>query len=65
MAFNSKHLLLKYFSTSKIVSKEQLKNAKSFKLSSQKWLSRQLNDTWVKQAKVEHYRYGYDLEKLL
>ncbi|XP_054284462.1 rRNA methyltransferase 2, mitochondrial-like [Macrosteles quadrilineatus] len=44
------------FSTGRVAFKEQLKNAQKFKPSSQIWLSRQLNDKYVKQARIEHYR---------
>lgn len=50
-------VLPKAFSTSSAVFKEQLKNAKKFKSSSQQWLLRQVNDSYVKEAKIQHYRY--------
>ncbi|XP_046663303.1 rRNA methyltransferase 2, mitochondrial isoform X1 [Homalodisca vitripennis] len=43
-------------STSSQFLKESLKNASNFKSSSQKWLLRQINDSYVKKAKAEHYR---------
>uniref|UniRef100_A0A1B6L831 rRNA methyltransferase 2, mitochondrial n=1 Tax=Graphocephala atropunctata TaxID=36148 RepID=A0A1B6L831_9HEMI len=49
-------LSLHHLSTSSQIFKENLKNASKFKPSSQKWLLRQINDSFVKKAKTEHYR---------
>ncbi|RXG68063.1 rRNA methyltransferase 2, mitochondrial [Armadillidium vulgare] len=46
----------RYISTSQISYKVIPKNLKKFSKSSQDWLTRHLNDPYVKRAKYEHYR---------
>ena len=39
------------------IGKKQLKKVRKLKPSSQKWVLRQLNDPFVKQAKMKYYNY--------